>query len=217
MSTEPDTTEESPQSPPISDDAVSLVEEGSLAEEASSDPSDSDPTPSDIFEPEDDIVDEPTASSAEDEEYLEAPEKDADSYLDDDEEWAAASDEILHHDEDSVIAQQEEAVVSWDIRGLYDEQGKVRSKRSLKNNPPLLVISNSNGENASFVLTKNLSGLLARHFDNTYRAYYGIRPKEEMSLKEKLNDAKSGLRENMGKAIIIGGLLVALLIFGFFF
>jgi len=137
------------------------------------------------------------------------------SYLDDDEEWLLASDQILHQSEDTVIAQQEDAVVSWDIQGLYDESGKVRGKRSLRNNPPMLVISDSGGENATFVLTKDLSGVLARHFDNAHRAYYGIRPKDELTLKEKLSDAKTGLRENMGKAIVVGGLLVALLIFGF--
>jgi len=139
----------------------------------------------------------------------------ASNYLDDDEEWLLASDQILHQSEDTVIAQQEDAVVSWDIQGLYDETGKVRGKRSLKNNPPMLVISDSTGENATFVLTKDLSGVLARHFDNTHRAYYGIRPKDELTFKEKLSDAKTGLRENMGKAIVVGGLLVALLLFGF--
>lgn len=150
-------------------------------------------------------------------ESLGSEDTDGDSYLDDDEEWGASSDKILHQDEDTAIAQQEDAVVSWDIQGLYDETGKVRGKRSLRNNPPMLVISDSLGENATFVLTKNLSGILARHFDNTYRAYYGIRPKDELSFKEKLSDAKTELRNNMGKLIIVGGILLGLLIFGFFF
>lgn len=140
-----------------------------------------------------------------------------DEYLEDDEHLLASSDEILHQDEETVIVKQQEAVVKWDIQGLYDEHGKVRAKRSLKNNPPMLEISNSFGENATFVLTKDLSGVLARHFDNTYRAYYGIRPKDEMSFKDKLSETKAGIRENMGKTIVIGGLLLALLIFGFFF
>lgn len=138
-------------------------------------------------------------------------------YLEDDELWSRAQDEILFSDESSVIAQQEEAVVKWDIQGLYDEDGKVRSKRSLRNNPPLLVVSDSTDVTASFVLTKDLSGNLAKHFENTYRAYYGIRPKKEMSFKEKVTDAKTGVRENMGKVIVIGGLIVGLLIFGIFF
>ena len=140
---------------------------------------------------------------------------DSTDYLEDDEEWAAAADQILHQSEDTVVAQQEDAVVSWDIKGLYDESGKVRGKRSLRNNPPMLVISDSNGDNAAFVLSKNLSGVLARHLDNTHRAYYGIRPKDELSFKEKLSDARTGLRENMGKTIVVGGLLLGLLIFGF--
>lgn len=138
-------------------------------------------------------------------------------YLEDDEFWSKSKDEILFSDDSSVIAQQEDAVVKWDIQGLYDDQGKVRSKRSLRNNPPMLVISDSTDTTASFVLTKDLSANLAKHFENTHRAYYGIRPKKEMSFKEKVSDAKTGFRENMGKVIVIGGLLLGLLIFGIFF
>jgi len=141
----------------------------------------------------------------------------AKSYLDDDEDWAAAADSIIHEDEASVIAQQDEALVSWDIQGLYDDYGKVRSKRSLRNNPPALVVSDSNGDTATFVLTKGLSAVLAKHMENTNRAYYGIRPKSERSTKEKLSDAGSLLKANLGKAIIFGGIILGLLIFGLFF
>lgn len=141
----------------------------------------------------------------------------SDRYFEDDEEWSASSDEILHSDEESVTAKQTDAVVNWDIDSLYTDEGKVRSKRSLKNSPPVLRISNSEGQSAEFVLTKNLSRVLANHLENTSRAYYGIRPKSEMSMKDKFSEAKTGLRENMGKAIIIGGLLTALVIFGIFF
>ena len=79
------------------------------------------------------------------------------------------------------------------------------------------LISNSDGQSAEFVLTKNLSRVLANHLENTSRAYYGIRPKSEMSMKDKFSEVKTGIRENMGKAIIIGGLLAALVIFGILF
>jgi len=159
---------------------------------------------------------EPTESG--DEVELREPEpEERRSYLDDDEDWAAASDSIIHEDESSVIAQQDEALVSWDIQGLYDDYGKVRSKRSLRNNPPALVVSDSNGDSATFVLTKNLSAVLAKHMENTNRAYYGIRPKSERSTREKLSDAGSLLKANLGKAIIFGGIILGLLIFGLFF
>lgn len=153
-------------------------------------------------------VEEPTSDAASEQ---------SDSYLDDDELVTAASDLVIQQDEDFVVVQQEDAVVKWDIQGLYDENGKVRSKRSLRNNPPMLVISDSLGDNATFVLTRELSGVLARHFDNTYRAYYGIRPKDELSFKEKMGEAKTGIQRNMGKLIIVGGLLIGLLIFGLVF
>lgn len=198
---------EQPLSPAKGEDTSLLQDEQSGAESAVY-------SPSATVEPE---LEDRSVDSTLDGEAEERPATDRvpDSYLDDDEEWLLAADKIIHKDEISVIAQQEDAVVNWDIQGLYDDQGKVRGKRSLRNNPPMLVISDSNGESATFVLTKDLSGVLARHFDNTHRAYYGIRPKDELSFKEKLGDAKTGLRENMGKALVVGGLLIALLIFGF--
>lgn len=199
-----------------SPDGVDVVDDEAKASDASGPIEDG----ADEFEAEesDEFAETETEVAAAVDDLTPAPESALrDSYLEDDEEWAAAADQILHQDEDTVIAQQEDAVVSWDIQGLYDENGKVRSKRSLRNNPPMLVISDSLGENATFVLTKDLAGVLSRHFDNTYRAYYGIRPKSELTLKEKLSDAKTGLRENMGKAIVVGGLLLGLLIFGFIF
>lgn len=150
-----------------------------------------------------------------DEEYIEGSL--AEEQLEEDEEWANAADRIIHSDEHSVQAIQQEVVVDWDIENLYDDQGKIRGKRSLRNNPPLLVVSNSDGQAVSFVLSKDLSGILARHFENANRAFYGIRPKEELSVREKFSEAKTGLRENMGKAIIVGGILLGLLIFGLFF
>lgn len=182
---------------------------------ASPDHSDGEGAQDAVYDPSAPLPDEPTAP--EEASAAQEEQKQVDSYLDDDELITAASDEVLQQDEDTVIVQQEEAVVKWDIQGLYDETGKVRSKRSLRNNPPMLVISDSLGDNATFVLTKELSGILARHFDNTYRAYYGIRPKDELTFKEKLGEARTGIQRNMGKLIIIGGVLAALLIFGLVF
>lgn len=180
------------------------------------------------FDADSEYVDDPRVDFEESESYADSndetlseetsPESSASAgYFEDDEEWSASSDEILHSDEESVTAKQTDAVVTWDIDSLYTDEGKVRSKRSLKNSPPVLRISNSEGQSAEFVLTKDLSRVLANHLENTSRAYYGIRPKSEMSMKDKLSEAKTGLRENMGKAIVIGGLLAALVIFGIFF
>lgn len=187
--------------------------EDSLAEDAVSERLEADEQPHDGLTDEERALELEFGPSNEDEPI----EKPVDSYFDDDENWDELSDTIIHQDEFSVVAQQNEAVVKWNIEGLYDEDGKVRGKRSLRNNPPLFVVSDSNGEEATFVLTKELSGVLANHFENAHRAYYGIRPRDEMSFREKLGEAKTGIKNNMGKAIIIGGLLVGLLIFGLVF
>lgn len=193
--------------------ASSDIPEASLAENAVSDPLEAHEQSNDGLTAEERALELEFGPSPEEP----LAEKSADSYFDDDENWDKLSDTIIHQDEFSVVAQQDEAVVKWNIEGLYDEDGKVRGKRSLRNNPPLFVVSDSNGEEATFVLTKDLAGVLANHFENAHRAYYGIRPRDEMSFKEKLGEAKTGLKNNMGKAIIIGGLLVGLLIFGLVF
>lgn len=182
---------------------------------ASPDHSDGEGAQDAVYDPSAPLPEESVATA--DDPSSDATPEQSDSYLDDDELFAAASDRVIQQDEDFVVVQQVDAVVKWDIQGLYDEAGKVRSKRSLRNNPPMLVVSDSLGDNASFVLTKELSGILARHFDNTYRAYYGIRPKDELTFKEKMGEAKTGIQRNMGKLIIVGGLLIGLLIFGLVF
>jgi len=196
---------EQPQSADATENEASVDERTKVAEEATSGVS----VPT--TDPVDDEIEADDAAFFEDTES-------SSGYLDDDEEaMLASSDTLIHSDGELTIAQQEDAVVKWDIQGLYDERGKVRSKRSLRNNPPVFVVSDSNGEEATFILTKGLSAALARNFENANRAYYGIKPRDEMKFKEKLGEAKQGLRENMGKAIVIGGLLLALLIFGIFF
>lgn len=210
------------------DDSIIYADSAS-DEEVVADPTVSDDTEDyDTFDTDPEYVDDSGVNLEESESYVDPNDESlieesstetsaSAGYFEDDEEWTASSDEILHSDEESVTVKQTDAVVTWDIDSLYTDEGKVRSKRSLKNSPPVLRISNSEGQSAEFVLTKDLSRVLANHLENASRAYYGIRPKSEMSMKDKLNEAKTGLRENMGKAIIIGGLLTALVIFGIFF
>lgn len=209
---------EQPQSADVSSNEVYVSDETNGAEESTSDalaPS-VDPSTEDVDSESDEFSKEmPFEGEIDTDDDVEPKQS---SYLDDDDEAIlASSDTLLHSDGSLTIAQQEEAVVKWDIQGLYDERGRVRSKRSLKNNPPVFVVSDSNGEEATFILTKELSAALARNFENANRAYYGIKPRGEMKFKDKLGEAKQGLRENMGKAIVIGGLLLGLLIFGIFF
>lgn len=201
---------EQPQSADLPENEASVEDQTKVAESAGSDRS----TP--VADPIGDEIEADDAAFFEKSATGSIPTNS--SYLnDDDEAILASSDTLLHSDDALTIAQQEDAVVKWDIQGLYDERGKVRSKRSLRNNPPIFVVSDSNGEEATFILTKDLSAALARNFENANRAYYGIKPRDEMKFREKLGEAKQGFRENMGKAIVVGGLLVALLIFGIFF
>lgn len=140
-----------------------------------------------------------------------------DSYFNDDEACLSINEELLNVEDNSVIVKQDDVLVSWSIENLYDDNGKVLSKRELKNSPPILKVVNSNDEEVAFVLTKELSAILANHFENTYRAYFGLRPKSERTFREKISDTKNTLSEHKGKFIFFGGVIVALIVASFVF
>ena len=55
-----------------------------------------------------------------------------------------------------------------------------------------------------FVLTRELSGELAKHFDNAHKAYYGITPAAERSFSEKLAAIKDWMGEHKFATVVIG-------------
>lgn len=139
--------------------------------------------------------------------------------VDDDERWiqmqeegwedSPAADEVLYSEEAKVVAAQPEGTVTWAIEGLYDEAGRVRKKLFLKANPPLLVVESVGADpedvsHVEFVLTRELSGELAKHFDNAHKAYYGITPAAERSFSEKLAAIKDWMGEHKFATVVIG-------------
>lgn len=142
-------------------------------------------------------------------------EEGSDDILDDDENFLNAQDEILEHSTQHVIAQQPEGVVTWDIEGLYNENGKVLNKYLLRLNPPKLVVQDSNGEQAEFLITKDLSDLLSQQFEIVSKAYHGIRPPSELTLGEKAKGFVAWLKANKMKATILGALAATILIMFF--
>ena len=146
--------------------------------------------------------------------------------VDDDEHWiqmqeegwedSPAYDEVLYSEEARVVAAQPKGTVTWAIEGLYDESGRVRKKFFLKANPPLLVVESVGLEpedvnHVEFVLTRELSGELAKHFDNTHKAYYGITPASERTFSEKLAAIRDWMREHKFATAVMG-LIVAFML-----
>lgn len=73
---------------------------------------------------------------------------------------------------------QDDNIVAWSIEGLLDEKGKVLPRRKINAMPPELRVSDSNGNEASFFLTKELSAQLRHSMNVVYSAHYGVEVKK---------------------------------------
>lgn len=84
------------------------------------------------------------------------------------------NDIVLDEQDNRGLVQQEDNVVAWSIDGLYKPNGRKHSKWHLKQNPPILNITDENGSEVSFTLTENLSKHLYYATNNVHKAYYGV-------------------------------------------
>lgn len=101
----------------------------------------------------------------------------SDSYFEDDEKFLG-DDEILSLDDTMAIVQQTEGVVSCEIINFRNEKGEVKSKYALRSEPPILVISASDGNEAQFIVTQELARTLSNMFGDIHKGYFGVRPKK---------------------------------------
>lgn len=145
---------------------------------------------------------------------------DRSEYFDDDEEFLKGDDTTIHEANDVAIFQQLENVVSWEIENYYKDDGKPRNRLSLRNDPPILKISNSSGENASFVISKEFSGSLSKLFSDIERSYYGVSEKrmnnKAIDSKDRISDFVNFVKRH-GVLFILGGLILGVSLFSMFF
>lgn len=153
-----------------------------------------------------------------DDEMIEAHERKASRENDDDkvaeEELFASDDFVLSEDEDAAVIKQLEGTVSWYIDGLYNDNGKTHNSIYLRENPPLFIIESSDGDEASFILTKDLARTFAKTFGDLNKVYYGSRKERgEKSFDEKVKAMPEWSRENPIKAVVGLALVFALFVF----
>lgn len=130
--------------------------------------------------------------------------------LDDD-----SSDEVLTEDKDLLIFQQAENIVTCEIENLYKDSGTVRSKFSLKSDPPIFVIKNSFGESAQFAVTKNLAKKLEKLFGDVSLAYAGVDPSARKPIIPKGGSFKevfTGFVKNNTFLMVIICILIVLVV-----
>lgn len=142
-----------------------------------------------------------------------------DNYFDDDE-FLAGDDQTLRSEDDLKIFQQMENVVSWKVANFYKDNGKPRKRISLRNDPPILQISSSDGATAEFFVTNELSASFEKIFGDISKSYRGLDITDNSAsafsqegIKQKLSSMVDWVSVNRFKAIMLSVVFVLLMVF----
>lgn len=80
-----------------------------------------------------------------------------DTYFDDDEEFLAGDDKVLTEEQDMALFKQSGKVVKWRVENLYRPNGEFRRGNLVRANPPALIISDSDGNEVEFTVTREFA------------------------------------------------------------
>jgi hypothetical protein len=80
-----------------------------------------------------------------------------DTYFDDDEEFLAGDDKVLTEEQDMALFKQSGKVVKWRVENLYRPNGEFRRGNLVRANPPVLIISDSDGNEVEFTVTREFA------------------------------------------------------------
>lgn len=140
-------------------------------------------------------------------------------YLDDDNEFLAGSSETITEQQSMAIVQGMENVVAWEVVNYLNDNGKARSSRSMKNDPPVLRINSSDGAGAEFVVTDELARTLSRIFTDIHKSYYGVQPKsiDEVYAVTPAEKISRFIKANAVRLSILGALIVAFIVVSIIF
>lgn len=150
-------------------------------------------------------------------------ENDAEEFIDDDELILKSSEgEVLEADNNYALIKQFEHVVSYRLEGFFKENGKPRSARALKTDPPTLILEDSDGNMAEFMVSQELASNFSKLFDSVEKAYYGIditevkkKPLTQQTIKDSFSKVLEWAKIHPVKAGLLVVILIVLVI-GFF-
>lgn len=80
-----------------------------------------------------------------------------DTYFDDDEEFLAGDDKVLTEEQDMALFKQSGKVIKWRVENLYRPNGEFRRGNLVRANPPVLIISDSDGNEVEFTVTREFA------------------------------------------------------------
>ena len=120
----------------------------------------------------------------------------AEDYFGDDEEFLASADVVIAEEVDMGLFQQADNVISWEIQGFLKDNGNPRNKFALRNDPPIFVLKSSDGREAEFVVTEELSRSLGKLFNGINNAYLGVN-----SIKKKSDFSQKTMKDKLSHII----------------
>ena len=118
------------------------------------------------------------------------------------------NDSIEEQAKDMGIVSQVDDLLAYSIEGLYtnEKQDKFITGKKLKDNPPILKISSSKGDEVSFILTKEFTKMLLNSLTEVNKAYsgykYSVEKKEYNSFKERILDIPNVIKKHPIETIL---------------
>lgn len=115
------------------------------------------------------------------------------------------NDKIMQDEEFAALVEQYDNAVVYEITNLFkNDKGEYRSKQSMRDDPPVLIITDKHGSEVEFKLTEELTGHLLQSLKAVNKGYHGYgkhisREIRNMSFKERL---KYELKNNTLRAVI---------------
>lgn len=145
-------------------------------------------------------------------------------YFEDDEAFLG-DDTELFSDDAAAAFKQIPGTVTYEIRGMYDDKGNLKSRWKIRQEPPVLFVTSVGAEDdentAHFMLTKDFSKQLSMRLDDINKMYYGIDPSKKSAFSqewfsEKKESISTWSSENsmkliIGLVVIVGLVLLAIL------
>lgn len=101
------------------------------------------------------------------------------------------NDKLVQDEEFAALTEQDKSALAYEIVNLFEKDGVYRDRLSMREDPPSLVITDSEGSQVEFKLTEDFTAHLASSLNQVNKAYHGYRkhtPKElrEMSLSKRI-------------------------------
>ena len=107
-----------------------------------------------------------------------------------------------------IVSQVDDDLLAYSIEGLYtnEKQDKFITGKKLRDNPPILKISSSKGDEVSFILTKEFTKMLLNSLTEVNKAYsgykYSVEKKEYNSFKERILDIPNVIKKHPIETIL---------------